>query len=215
VIPAKHKQRRLLATARTMSERQNTLLCCFEPTSPRLTAFDIHEWIHSQLKVSEHSVTMIQIDGIRRQVFIKFADLHFVHDIIYANNVYKHNTGENFPVRHMIAGMGTKRIRLANLPPELRIFNGHSKCIITVWRNPIITGRNMGKTLPLHCLQWSTDRHDDSQETHSLTHLNSWVQGTHFIRRITTNMLWMWRHRTYVPYLPKTQRGQEQNNCPV
>jgi hypothetical protein len=65
---------------------------------------------------------MIQIDGICRQVFIKFTDLHFVHDIIYANNgetVYKHNTGENFPVRLMIAGMGTKGIRLANLPPEL------------------------------------------------------------------------------------------------
>jgi hypothetical protein len=65
---------------------------------------------------------MIQIDGIRRQVFIKFTDLHFVHDIIYVTNgetVYKHNTGENFPVRIMIAGMGTKGIRLANLPPEL------------------------------------------------------------------------------------------------
>jgi hypothetical protein len=105
-----------------MSERRNTLVCCFDPTSPRLAAFDIHEWIHSQLQVSEHSVTMIQIDGIRRQIFIKFTDLHFVHDILNATNgenLYKHTTGEISPVRLMIAGMGTKRIRLANLPPEL------------------------------------------------------------------------------------------------
>jgi hypothetical protein len=65
---------------------------------------------------------MIQIDGTRRQVFIKFTELHFVHDILNATNgetVYKHTTGEISPVRLMIAGMGTKRIRLANLPPEL------------------------------------------------------------------------------------------------
>jgi hypothetical protein len=107
-----------------MSERRNTLVCCFDPTSPRLTAFDIHEWIHSQLRVSEHSVIMNQIDGTGRQVIIKFTDLHFVHGILNATNgenVYKHATGEISPVRLVIAGMGTKRIRLANLPPELPI----------------------------------------------------------------------------------------------
>jgi len=106
----------------TMSERRNTLACCFDPTSPRLTAFDIHEWIHSQLQVSEHSVLTIQIDGTRRQVFIKFTDFHFVQDILNATNgetVYKHTTGEISPVKLMVAGMGPRRIRLANLPPEL------------------------------------------------------------------------------------------------
>jgi hypothetical protein len=65
-----------------MSELRNTLACCFDPTSPRLTAFDIHEWIHSQLKLSEHSVLMIQIDGTRGQVFIKFTEFHFIQYIL-------------------------------------------------------------------------------------------------------------------------------------
>jgi hypothetical protein len=78
-----------------MNERRNTSVCCFETVSPRLTAFDIHEWIHSQLLVTEHSVSMFQIDGIRRQVYIKFIDLSFVHDILRATNggtVYQHVT---------------------------------------------------------------------------------------------------------------------------
>ena len=109
-----------------MSERRNTLLCCFDPASPRLTAYDIHEWIQSQLKVLEHSVSMIQIDGIRRQVYIKFIDLSSVHDILRVTNgeiVYKHVTGEISTVRLMEAGMGSKRVRLANLPPEVSNHN--------------------------------------------------------------------------------------------
>jgi hypothetical protein len=65
---------------------------------------------------------MIQIDGTCRQVFVKFTDPHFVQGILNATNgeiVYKHSTGEISPVRLMFAGMGTRRIRLANLPPEL------------------------------------------------------------------------------------------------
>jgi hypothetical protein len=105
-----------------MSELRNTLLCCFDSASPRLTAYDIHEWIHSQLQVLENSVSMIQIDGIRRQVYIRFIDVSSVYDILRATNgetVYKHVTGEISPVRLMEAGMGSKRIRLANLPPEV------------------------------------------------------------------------------------------------
>ena len=105
-----------------MSERRNTLLCCFNPASPRITVFDIHEWIHSQLQVTEHSVSMIQIDGIRRQAYIKFIEISFVHDILRATNretIYKHLTGEITAMRLMVAGMGLKRFRLANLPPEV------------------------------------------------------------------------------------------------
>jgi hypothetical protein len=114
-----HAPTEAASAAHAMSGRRNTLVCCFDPTSPRLTTFDIHEWLHSQLQVSEHSVVIIQIDGTRRQVFIKFTDLHFVQDIQNATNgetVYKHSTGEIYPVRLMFAGMGTRRIRLANLP---------------------------------------------------------------------------------------------------
>jgi hypothetical protein len=65
---------------------------------------------------------MIQIDGIRRQVYIKFIDISTVHNILRVTNgetVYKHVTGEISPVRLIEAGMGPKRVRLANLPPEV------------------------------------------------------------------------------------------------
>jgi hypothetical protein len=64
---------------------------------------------------------MIQIDGTRRKVFIKFIDSNFEHDILQTTNAtieYKHTTGEISLVRLEIAGMGTRPIRLANLPTE-------------------------------------------------------------------------------------------------
>jgi hypothetical protein len=65
---------------------------------------------------------MIQIDGTRRQVFIEFTDFKYVHDIVQTTNgisEYKHMTGEISPVRLEIARMGTRRIRLAKLLPEM------------------------------------------------------------------------------------------------
>jgi hypothetical protein len=64
---------------------------------------------------------MIQIDGTSRQIFIKLTEPTFVHDILHITNgtKYKHTRGEISPVQLEIAGIGTHRIRLANLPPEL------------------------------------------------------------------------------------------------
>ena len=50
----------------TTSERQNTVVCSFDPKSPRISALDIHEWIFEQLHVPENVVTMVQIYGMRR-----------------------------------------------------------------------------------------------------------------------------------------------------
>jgi hypothetical protein len=113
-------------TSREMNEPCNTWVCCFDPASPRPTAFDVHEWIHSQLQVSKHSISMILIDGIRRQVYIRFIALSFVHDILRATNgenVYKPQTGEISPVILLAAGMESKRLRLAILPPEVASSN--------------------------------------------------------------------------------------------
>jgi hypothetical protein len=62
-----------------MAERQNTVVCSFDPSSPRITAYDIHEWLHAALRIQENTVSMIKIDGIKRQVFIKFVDNETVH----------------------------------------------------------------------------------------------------------------------------------------
>ena len=105
-----------------MTDRQNTVVCSFDPTSPRITAYDIHEWIHEALRIPEHTVSMIQIDGIKRQVYIKLIDKECVLSLIRATNgqaEYKHHTGELSIVNIAVAGMGTKRVRIANLPPEV------------------------------------------------------------------------------------------------
>jgi hypothetical protein len=81
----------------TMSERRNTLICCFDPASPRISAFDIHEWIQSQLQVWGQSFLMVQIDGTHRQAFIKFTDCSYVQYIVQTSNgtaVYKYTSGE-------------------------------------------------------------------------------------------------------------------------
>jgi hypothetical protein len=104
-----------------MAERHNTVVCTFDPTSPRITAFDIREWIHEALRIPEHTVSMIQIDGIKRQVYIKLIDKECVLSLLRSTNgqaEYKHHTGELSIVNIAVVGMGTKRVRIANLPPE-------------------------------------------------------------------------------------------------
>ena len=95
-----------------MAERQNTVVCSFDPSSPRITAYDIHEWFHADLRIQENTVSMVQIDGIKRQVFIKFVDSESAGRV-----EYKYPNGELSIVSIDIAGMGTKPVRVANLPP--------------------------------------------------------------------------------------------------
>jgi hypothetical protein len=73
--------------------------------------------------VIEATVAMIQIDGPKRQVFIHFVEFPFVQDVLQRTKglaEYKHSNGDISKVRIEVAGMGTKRVRIANLPPEIR-----------------------------------------------------------------------------------------------
>jgi len=66
---------------------------------------------------------MINIDGPKRQVFIKFAELMYAQEVLNATNgkaEYKHMSGEISVFRVDVAGMGTKRVRIANSPPETK-----------------------------------------------------------------------------------------------
>ena len=46
-----------------MAERQHTIVCAFDQRIPRVSAFDIHEWIYETLQLQTNEVCMIQIDG--------------------------------------------------------------------------------------------------------------------------------------------------------
>jgi len=55
-----------------MEEQQNTIVCEFDPSSPRIMAHHIHDWIYESLQLPELDIRIIQIDGPRRHVYIKF-----------------------------------------------------------------------------------------------------------------------------------------------
>jgi hypothetical protein len=100
----------------------------FEPTSPRITAYDIHEWIYEELRIPEDQLRVIQIDGTK-QVFIKLTDGKSVQTLLTNTQgqvCYKHPNGERTQVTVEQAGLGKKKIRVANLPPEVNndVLNG-------------------------------------------------------------------------------------------
>jgi hypothetical protein len=105
-----------------MGERQNTILCVFDPKSPRISAYQIHEWIYEQLKLREQDIRMIQVDGPWRRVYIKFCDYERMQAVTRAlpgQMEYRHDNDALYLVQIKIAGMGVRRIGVAGLPPEI------------------------------------------------------------------------------------------------
>jgi hypothetical protein len=94
----------------------------FDKHSPRISAYEIHEWIHQQLQLDQEDIAAIQIEGQSRQVFIKTLQSKTIDDLIYSHNgetTYKHENGEISKVQLCFAGLGKRNIRIANLPIEL------------------------------------------------------------------------------------------------
>jgi hypothetical protein len=92
-----------------VAERKHTVVCIFDPNSPRISAFEIHEWLYEQSHVSENSLTMIQIVGIRRHVYLKFVDDTYVTDLLQIKKVrmeYRHSTWEILIVRLVLQEWG-------------------------------------------------------------------------------------------------------------
>jgi len=104
-----------------MGERQNTIVCIFDMRSLRITAFNVHEWIYAQLRLQD-DIRMIQIYGPRRRVCIKFATAERMQSIlqnIQGQQEYKQDNGEISIVKTELAAMGVRRVRVANIPPEV------------------------------------------------------------------------------------------------
>jgi len=108
-----------------MTELRNTIVCIFDHNSPKINAYHIHEWIHDTLQLEEDEVSMLQIDGPRRRVYIKFVTEMQMQRVLSKTNGaqdFKHDNGEISQVQVVIAGMGMRTIRIANLPPEVQEF---------------------------------------------------------------------------------------------
>jgi hypothetical protein len=65
-----------------MIERHNTVVCTFDTTRPRISAFEISEWLHETLQLQEKTVRMIQVVGSKRQVYIKLIDRENVVNLL-------------------------------------------------------------------------------------------------------------------------------------
>jgi hypothetical protein len=132
-----------------------------------MSAFDIHEWIHDTMRLTEADVAMVQVDGTKRQVFVKLREYNKMQEILTStrgSGEVRHLNGEISTVRVQAAGLGTKRARLANLPPEvpdsvIRImmsrFRGVREVLAETWptacRYPVVNGiRIVVMTLRTH-----------------------------------------------------------------
>ena len=106
-----------------MAERHNTVVCTFHTISPRITAYDVHEWINEGLRIREHTVSMIQIDGIKRRIYIQLIDSVYVQALLRETNgqaEYKHHNRVLSIVNIAMAGLGTKPVRIVNLQSEVK-----------------------------------------------------------------------------------------------
>jgi hypothetical protein len=105
-----------------MNERQKNLVCAFDPQIPSITAYDIHEWIYDTMCLQENEVVIVQVDGPRRHVYIKFREYQRMQEILTATNGHgesHHTSGEISKVRIEAVGIEMRRVRIANLPPEV------------------------------------------------------------------------------------------------
>jgi CO/xanthine dehydrogenase FAD-binding subunit len=74
------------------------------------------------VRLQENEVALVQVDGPRRHVYIKFRDYQRMQEILMSTNGHgelRHTNGEISKVRIEKAGLGTRRVRIANLPPEV------------------------------------------------------------------------------------------------
>jgi hypothetical protein len=104
-----------------LGERKSTLVVSFNLQSPRTSAYTIHAWVRQQLRLTEDDLRLLQVDGAKRKVYSKFVSEEKMYAVLRetgGTRAYAHENGEISDVRIEIAGMGVRKVRIANLSPE-------------------------------------------------------------------------------------------------
>jgi hypothetical protein len=74
------------------------------------------------MRLREDKVAMVQIDGYKRQVYINLSKYLSMCDILtltHGEGEFRHSNDELSIVWIEAAGLSTKRVMLANIPPEV------------------------------------------------------------------------------------------------
>jgi len=130
-----------------MCERQNTVVFSFDTRSPRVNAYQIHEWLHDTALIREEDVRVIQIDGPLRNVYVKFVSpdkmtntlQQFQGDLQF----YLEN-GDISSVKVEITGVGIRLVRVSTPPPQKKIYRRtDQKRPVNVWRHQTNTRRGI------------------------------------------------------------------------
>ena len=125
--------------------------------APRVSAFDIHEWIYETLHLQEHEVVMVQIDELRRHVYIKLREPQRMQAILTATQGqedFRHENGEISKIRIEEPGLGMRGVSVASLPPE--VDDKTLKMVMGAFGEIVTFSRKYGQCLSLSGLQWST-----------------------------------------------------------
>jgi len=94
-----------------MSERQNTVVCSFDPKSIRISALDFHE-------CNDYGT----VRRTPRQVYVNFAFSHYLQDLLHSTKASPNtNTtkGKYRKWRYKLLKWARGVLKLAYLPPEL------------------------------------------------------------------------------------------------
>jgi hypothetical protein len=105
-----------------MGGRQNTFVCEFDPQSPRISTYEIQEFIYEKLCLRETELNMIQIDGPKRHVYIKVSDPARMQELLTSTTgqaEYQTTNGVISKIRIEAVGLGLRKGRIANPPSEI------------------------------------------------------------------------------------------------
>jgi len=105
-----------------MCDRQYTIVCSFDVRSPRINAFQIHEWLYETVRLTKDDVRVIQIDGSLRKGYVKFVNSERMMRVlqpIQGDLDFYHENGVISKVTVEIAVVRSRRVRVTTFPPEV------------------------------------------------------------------------------------------------